>query len=278
MYSIVPKNFHSLSLIFLSIYVYSDVTTNTHLCACIFLCINAFCALMCSLSVQMFPKVYNSLWKQRKDKKKKMIKDKRTKRWNKHKGKRTSGAWDLSEKRRERESRSRKNGVLRENQKSKTHLWLLACVSIDWEPARLTESDMQTEEDFPMSKGGQKKNRENPSGQKLSHLYFVQRSLCRTMPNKEGTTVITLFLPPGFPRESTHKTRQPGLSRFDPRGVRSHLRILKTCPGAHFSRFGEVWPKLIKFDQGLDQTKSKIWLTNLWPLDRVYRELWFDTL
>ena len=56
---------------------------------------------MCSLSVQMIPKVYNSLWKQRKDKKKKMIKDKRTKRWNKQKGKRTSGVWDLSEKRRE---------------------------------------------------------------------------------------------------------------------------------------------------------------------------------
>ena len=158
-----------------------------------------------------------------------------------------------------RESRSRKNGVLRENQKSKTHLWLLACVSIDWEPARLTESDMQTEEDFPMSKGGQKKNRENPSGQKLSHLYFVQRSLCRTMPNKEGTTVITLFLPPGFPRESTHKTRQPGLSRFDPRGVRSHLRTLKTWLGAHFSRFREVWSSLTKVNQGWPS------LTKVWP-------------
>jgi hypothetical protein len=49
-------------------------------------------------------------------------------------------------------------------------------------------------------------NRENPSGQKSSHLFFFRRSLCQETPNKEGATVITPFLPTGFSRVSTRKT------------------------------------------------------------------------
>ena len=90
------------------------------------------------------------------------------------------------------------------------------------------------------------KNRENLSGQKLSHLFFIRRSLCQTTPNKEGATIIILFLPPRFSQVSARKTRQPEPSRVDPRGTQSHLRTLKTQPGVHFSRFGEVWPSLTK--------------------------------
>ena len=57
------------------------------------------------------------------------------------------------------------------------------------------------------------RNRENLSGQKSSHLFFVRRSLCQETPNKEGATVITPFLPTRFSRVSAHKTRQPEPSR-----------------------------------------------------------------
>ena len=47
----------------------------------------------------------------------------------------------------------------------------------------------------------------------------------------------------------------------------------------------QVWPELIgvdwvwsKFDQDHDRAKSKIWLTTLWPLNRAYQKLRFDTL
>jgi hypothetical protein len=63
---------------------------------------------------------------------------------------------------------------------------------------------------------GVRGDRENPSGQKSSHLFFVRRSLCQETSNKEGATVITPFLPPGFSRVSVRKTRQPEPSRSDP--------------------------------------------------------------
>ena len=66
--------------------------------------------------------------------------------------------------------------------------------------------------------------------------------------------IITLFLPPGFSRVSAHKTRQLEPSRVDLRKAQLHLRTLKTQPGAHFSRFGKVWPELTKFDQSLTKT------------------------
>jgi hypothetical protein len=59
------------------------------------------------------------------------------------------------------------------------------------------------------------RNQENLSGQKSGHLFFVRRSLCQETPNKEGVTVITPFLPTGFSRVSTRKTRQPEPSRPD---------------------------------------------------------------
>jgi hypothetical protein len=59
-------------------------------------------------------------------------------------------------------------------------------------------------------------NRENPSGQKSSHLFFVRRSLCQGMPNKEGATVITPFLPTGFSRVSARMAGRPGPSPYDP--------------------------------------------------------------
>jgi hypothetical protein len=59
-------------------------------------------------------------------------------------------------------------------------------------------------------------NRENPSVQKSSHLFFVRRSLCQETPNKEGATVITPFLPTEFSRVSARKAGRPGPSPHDP--------------------------------------------------------------
>uniref|UniRef100_A0A2N9EHF9 Uncharacterized protein n=1 Tax=Fagus sylvatica TaxID=28930 RepID=A0A2N9EHF9_FAGSY len=59
-------------------------------------------------------------------------------------------------------------------------------------------------------------NRENPSGQKSSHLFFVRCSLCQGTPNKEGATVITPFLPTGFSRVSARMAGRPGPSPYDP--------------------------------------------------------------
>jgi hypothetical protein len=73
----------------------------------------------------------------------------------------------------------------------------------------------QTETNYATAVGV-RGDRENPSGQKSSHLFFVRRSLCQETPNKEGATVITPFLPPGFSRVSARKTRQPEPSRSDP--------------------------------------------------------------
>jgi hypothetical protein len=77
----------------------------------------------------------------------------------------------------------------------------------------------QTETNYATAVGV-RGDRENPSGQKSSHLFFVRRSLCQETPNKEGATVITPFLPPGFSRVSARKTRQPGPSRSDPTRAR----------------------------------------------------------
>jgi hypothetical protein len=59
-------------------------------------------------------------------------------------------------------------------------------------------------------------NRENPSGQKSSHLFFVRRSLYQETPNKEGATVITPFLPTGFSRVPARKAGRPESSPHDP--------------------------------------------------------------
>jgi hypothetical protein len=59
-------------------------------------------------------------------------------------------------------------------------------------------------------------NRENPSGQKSSHLFFVRCSVCQGTPNKEGATVITPFLPTGFSRVSARMAGRPGPSPYDP--------------------------------------------------------------
>jgi hypothetical protein len=67
-----------------------------------------------------------------------------------------------------------------------------------------------------MTAVGERGNRENLSGQKSSHLFFVQRSLCQEMPNKEGAIVITPFLPTGFSRVSVRKTGQPEPNQHDP--------------------------------------------------------------
>ncbi len=61
-----------------------------------------------------------------------------------------------------------------------------------------------------------RKPRKSERAKKSSHLFFVRHSLCQGTPNKEGATVITPFLPPGFSRVSARKTRQPGPSRSDP--------------------------------------------------------------
>jgi hypothetical protein len=85
------------------------------------------------------------------------------------------------------------------------------------------------------------RNRENPSGQKSSHLFFVRRSLCQETPNKEGATVITPFLPPGFSRVSVRKTRQPEPSRSDPTRAR-HIKYSQEEGPRHISQ------GLTKFD------------------------------
>jgi hypothetical protein len=100
---------------------------------------------------------------------------------------------------------------------------------------------MQTEEDFSQYLKTVRGDRENPSGQKSSHLFFVRRSLCQETPNKEGATVITPFLPPGFSRVSARKTRQPESSRFVPKRAH-HLEYSQKEGPRHISQ------GLTKFD------------------------------
>uniref|UniRef100_A0A2N9G766 Uncharacterized protein n=1 Tax=Fagus sylvatica TaxID=28930 RepID=A0A2N9G766_FAGSY len=94
---------------------------------------------------------------------------------------------------------------------------------------------------------GERGNRENPSGQKSSHLFFVQRSLCQETPNKEGATVITPFLPPGFSRVSARKTRQPEPSRPVPTRAH-HLKYSQKEGPRHISQAylgGNVCAKIL---------------------------------
>jgi hypothetical protein len=84
-------------------------------------------------------------------------------------------------------------------------------------------------------------NRENPSRQKSSHLFFVRRSLCQETPNKEGATVITLFLPTGFSRVSARKTGQLGPSQQDPTKPRHIEYSQEEGPG-------HIFQGLTKFD------------------------------
>ena len=90
---------------------------------------------------------------------------------------------------------------------------------------------------------GEHGNRENPSGQKSSHLFFVRRSLCQETSNKEGATVITPFLPTGFSRVSARKTGQPGLGQHDPTKPR-HIKY------SHEEGPGHISQGLTKFDWG----------------------------
>uniref|UniRef100_A0A2N9I5F5 Uncharacterized protein n=1 Tax=Fagus sylvatica TaxID=28930 RepID=A0A2N9I5F5_FAGSY len=95
---------------------------------------------------------------------------------------------------------------------------------------------------------GERGNRENPSGQKSSHLFFVQRSLCQEMPNKEGATVITPFLPHGI---FSGVGAQNGTARTEPALILTTLRRIKYSqeegPG-HISRAylgGNVCAKIL---------------------------------
>ena len=74
-------------------------------------------------------------------------------------------------------------------------------------------------------------DRENPSGQKSSHLFFVRRPLRQETPNKEGATVITPFLPTGFSRVSACKTRQPEPSQHDSTKARHIKYYQEEGPG-----------------------------------------------
>ena len=92
--------------------------------------------------------------------------------------------------------------------------------------------------------------RENPSRQKSSYLFFVRRSLCQEMPNKERATVITLFLPPGISRVSTHKTRQPGPNQSNPTKTRHIKKTSSTFPRFRggLTNFNQLWPR---FDRAI---------------------------
>ena len=106
-------------------------------------------------------------------------------------------------------------------------------------------------------------DRENLSRQKSSHLFFVRHSLCQETPNKEGATVITPFLPPGFSRTSARKTRQSEPSRLDLTKAH-HIRMTSRWGLGRISRsltkFDQSWPRLTKFD--LSQPS----LTRVWPI------------
>ena len=91
-------------------------------------------------------------------------------------------------------------------------------------------------------------------------LFFVRRSLYQETSNKEGATVITLFLPPGFSRVMTHKTRQLGLSQLGLGGI-NHTKKPSRHGRKHISwesgRFDKVWPKLTKVDRGLTKALTE---------------------
>ena len=92
------------------------------------------------------------------------------------------------------------------------------------------------------------------------------------------TCVITLFLPLRFSRVSAPNRDGPNWAEFDPKEAQLHQKVLRTWPGAYFSKFGKVWPVLTKFDRDHDQVKRKIWLTTFWPLSGAYQEFRFDIL
>ena len=106
-----------------------------------------------------------------------------------------------------------------------------------WTPEGLARKPRQIAQKTVTKHG----NRENPSEQKSSHLFFVQRSLYQETSNKEGATVITPFLPTGFSRESARKTGQPGPSQHDPTKPR-HIKY------SHEEGPGHISQGLTKFD------------------------------
>uniref|UniRef100_A0A2N9GT46 Uncharacterized protein n=1 Tax=Fagus sylvatica TaxID=28930 RepID=A0A2N9GT46_FAGSY len=99
-----------------------------------------------------------------------------------------------------------------------------------WTPGR---TGTQTETNCATAVG-ERGNRENPSGQKSSHLFFVQRSLCQEMPNKEGATVITPFLPTGiFSGVGTQNEAARTKSACSDEGS-SHQILPRRRSGTHF--------------------------------------------
>jgi hypothetical protein len=83
-------------------------------------------------------------------------------------------------------------------------------------------------------------NRENPSGQKSSHLFFVRRSLCQETPNKEGATVITPFFTHGI---FSDVGTQDGTTRTEPAWsdeASPHQTHLRRRSETHFPRFDQV--------------------------------------
>jgi hypothetical protein len=82
-------------------------------------------------------------------------------------------------------------------------------------------------------------NRENPSGQKSSHLFFVRRSSCQETPNKEGATVITPFFTHGI---FSDVGTQDGTTRTEPAWsdeASPHQTHLRRRSGTHFPRFDQ---------------------------------------
>ena len=79
--------------------------------------------------------------------------------------------------------------------------------------------------------------------------------------------VITPFLPPGFSRVSTRKTRQPKPSRLDSTSAH-HIRITsRRRSGTPFPKSDQIWPGLTKFDK-VDQVwpeVTEVWPNRFWP-------------
>uniref|UniRef100_A0A2N9GU38 Uncharacterized protein n=1 Tax=Fagus sylvatica TaxID=28930 RepID=A0A2N9GU38_FAGSY len=98
----------------------------------------------------------------------------------------------------------------------------------------LGRAGTQTETNYAATVG-EHGNRENPSGQKSSHLFFVRRSLCQETQNKEGATVITPFLPTGFSRASARETGRPGPSQHDP-ATPLHIKYSQKEGPGHISQ------------------------------------------
>ena len=147
-----------------------------------------------------------------------------------------------------RENRSRKNGVLGENQESETHLRLLTCVSNDWEPVHLIESDMQTEEDFSKYLRMGTKIEKIPAGKIESFILCSVFLVPRNAKQRRGNCHNPIFTPGIFSGVSTqYEAAWTELVRPD--RDPPHQKNINTGLGAHFSEFEEGRPTLTKVDQ-----------------------------